>query len=203
MAPKRGRAPPPGFAWGEGPFRAGDEVRYWDANAGEVCVATVQRVDASVQPPAYVVLLRGGTPRDTEAPRLARVVSAEGDGVANEREAAPAPSPRRSVRGNSGGGASPQVVKAAGAGARRGTPRRGGDVAAAAPAEDRSPKRARASPAAAAGIGANRRRRAGSEEEELEEADGRQRGGMGLVSIAVTAMAVTTAALAALRRMQQ
>ena len=204
MAPKRGRAPPPGFAWGEGPFSAGDEVRYWDAHAGEVCSATVQRVDASVQPPAYAVQLRGGQTRDTEAPRLARVTVAEvGVGAAKEAagEAAAARSPRRSVRSNGGGGASPQVAKAAGA--RRSTPRRGNAAEEAAPAfaeevQDRSPKRVRASPAAAKGGASRRRARAESEE---EDADGRRGVGSGLVHIAVTAMAVTTAALAAFRRL--
>ena len=202
MAPKRGRAPPPGFAWGEGPFSAGDEVRYWDAHAGEVCSATVQRVDASVQPPAYAVQLRGGQTRDTEAPRLARVtVVADGVGAAKEAagEAAAGRSPRRSVRSNGGGGASPQVAKTAGA--RRSTPRRSAEAAAPAFAEevhDRSPKRARASPAAAK-AGARRRGRAESEE---EDADGRRGVGLGLVHIAVTAMAVTTAALAAFKRLQ-
>ena len=205
MAPKRGRPlpPPVGFAWGVGPFCAGDEVQYWDAAAGEVRAAAVLRVDASVQPPAYVVQLRGGQTRDTEAPRLARavVLGGEAKGKAGGPEAAPARgSPRRSARGSGGGGASPHVVKA------RGTPRRGGDVAAAPAGEDRSPKRARASPAVIAKEGASRRRsRAGSEEEEEEEdwrpQDGRHGGGMGLVHIAVTAMAVTTAALAAFRRL--
>ena len=204
MAPKRGRPPPPpgGAAWGAGPFAKGDAVQYWDAAAGEVCAAVVLRVDAGVQPPAYVVQLRGGQTRDTEAPRLARrAVFAQGAEATKEREGAPARSPRRSARSSGGGGggeATPQGVKAAGA--WRGTPRRGDEAAAFAGEQDRSPKRARASPAAVAGGSASRRRRAVNEAEE-EEADRQRGGGMGLVHIAVTAMAVTTAALAALRRL--
>lgn len=203
MAPKRARAPPAGLAWGAGPFSAGDSVRYWDASAGEVRDATVQRVDASVQPPSYAVLLRGGQTRDTEASRLARVggeaevrSAVEAGGAAKQR------SPRRSAAAAGGAG---------GATTPRRTPRRGAGAAA---AEGPSPaKRARssqaadaASPRARRGGAARGKVGSGGIAQEQEQSDDDEAGrpgpgAMGLVHIVVTAMAVTTAALAALRRL--
>jgi hypothetical protein len=215
MAPKRARAPPAGYAWGVGPFRAGEAVRYWDAAAGEVRDAALQRVDASVQPPSYAVLLRGGQTRDTEAARLARVeASGEdetgGGDAAAGASAAERRSPRRSGAGAAGAGGAATTP--------RRTPRRG---AAAAAAEDPSPKRARSSqahedpssPRLHGQVPAGRLRRgrssgaaaaaaAAAAEEDSDEGDEQPRSGaMGLVHIVATAMAVTTAALAALRRL--